>query len=180
MVSLSCVRLCGVHGAAVAVLCLWSAAMGCGATLQGDAVSGDASLARDGAAAGDTGALGAGADAAFLDDCPLGRAPARRQYRCDPLSNEGCRADESCRPFVEYPTLLCAAEVYHTRCFSNGPVAPGGFCRIGNDCAAGSGCFVTGAMNRCLRLCSFDGGVSACPRGTVCEPTDQPDFGACQ
>ncbi|MDB4931310.1 MAG: uncharacterized protein JWM10_3794 [Myxococcaceae bacterium] len=114
------------------------------------------------------------------DACPGTRPPAQRAYECDPLAGGECPAGEGCYAFVEYPTARCGSETYRARCFEVGTTAPGEFCRGGTECAAGAGCFVTGAMNRCLRLCRLDGAEPRCQRGTVCEPTDLPDFGACE
>lgn len=114
------------------------------------------------------------------DACPGPRPAPMRAYECDPFASAGCPAGEGCYAFIEYPTVRCGSETYRAQCFAAGTTEPGRFCTSGTDCTAGSGCFVTGAMNRCLRLCRVDGTGAECPRGTVCEPTDLPDFGACQ
>lgn len=114
------------------------------------------------------------------DPCPGPRPPPVRGYVCDPFAQRGCAPGEGCYAFIEYPATLCGSETYRSACLPAGTGAPGRFCTSGTECAPGSGCFVTGAMNRCLRLCRVDGDGSECPRGTVCEPTDLPDFGACQ
>lgn len=111
--------------------------------------------------------------------CPGPKPPPRRQYDCDPFLQRGCAAGESCYPFIEYPAQRCAAEVYRAQCARAGTSGQDAFCRAGAECAPGHACFVTGAMNRCLQLCRLDGAAPQCPRGRVCEPTDLPDFGAC-
>lgn len=114
------------------------------------------------------------------DACGGARPPAQRAYECDPLAGGGCPPGEGCYAHIEYPSVRCGSEIYRAQCFPVGTNPPGTFCRSGLECTAGSGCFVTGAMNRCLRLCRLDGTEPRCQRGTVCEPTDLPDFGACQ
>lgn len=114
------------------------------------------------------------------DACPGPRPAPMRDYACDPFGRGGCPPGEGCYAFIEYPTARCGSETYRARCLPAGSAPPGRFCTSGTDCAPGSGCFVTGAMNRCLRLCRVDGSGDPCPRGAVCEPTDLPDFGACQ
>lgn len=114
------------------------------------------------------------------DACPGTNPPAQRQYDCDPLGTGECPSGQGCYAFIEYPQVRCGSETYRAACFDVGSTPTGTFCRSGTDCAEGAGCFVTGAMNRCLRLCRLDGTEPRCQRGTVCEPTDLPDFGACQ
>lgn len=114
------------------------------------------------------------------DACGGARPPAQRAYECDPIVGGGCPAGDGCYAFIEYPSVRCGSETYRAMCFQEGSNQPGTFCRSGTECTAGAGCFVTGAMNRCLRLCRLDGTEPRCQRGTVCEPTDLPDFGACQ
>lgn len=114
------------------------------------------------------------------DACPGPRPTPMRAYECDPFSQRGCPSGEGCYAFIEYPQARCGSETYRAQCFASGGTPQGQFCRGGSECSPGSGCFVTGAMNRCLRLCRIDGTGDPCPRGTVCEPTDLPDFGACQ
>ncbi|MEZ4393879.1 MAG: hypothetical protein R3A48_22630 [Polyangiales bacterium] len=114
------------------------------------------------------------------DACPGPRPAPMRAYECDTFAQTGCPAGEGCYAFIEYPSERCGSETYRARCFAAGSTAAGRFCQSGSECAPGSGCFVTGAMNRCLRLCRLDGAGEPCPRGSVCEPTDLPDFGACQ
>lgn len=114
------------------------------------------------------------------DACPGPRPPPMRAYECEPFAQTGCPAGEGCYAFIEYPAERCGSETYRAQCFAAGTTGQGRFCQSGSECAPGSGCFITGAMNRCLRLCRLDGSGDPCPRGAVCEPTDLPDFGACQ
>lgn len=114
------------------------------------------------------------------DACPGARPPPMRDYQCDPFAQRSCPAGEGCYASIEYPTVRCGSETYRAQCLPAGSTAPGRFCTSGTQCTPGSGCFVTGAMNRCLQLCRVDTTGVPCPRGTVCEPTDLPDFGACQ
>ena len=163
-------------------------ALGCASTVDGTGGAdggdprGDAAARRDAAAdARDVPYFDANAYDVYREDaCPGDRPTAQRAYECDALAGAGCPAGEGCYAFIEYPPVRCGSETYRARCFPVGAVAPGMFCRTGTECVAGAGCFVTGAMNRCLRLCRLDGAEPRCPRGTVCEPTDLPDFGACQ
>jgi hypothetical protein len=111
--------------------------------------------------------------------CPSPRPAPRRDYVCDPVRGTGCEVGEGCYAFIEYPSVRCGVETYRSVCAPAGTTPAGEFCRSGNECRSGFGCFVTGAMNRCLRLCRLDGTGTPCDRGQVCEPTDLPDFGAC-
>lgn len=111
--------------------------------------------------------------------CPDGSTEGVRQYNCDPFSSRGCEPGQACYPYIEYPMGRCAAEVYRTDCFSAGTLPVGSPCGSSGFCEPGSSCFATGAGTRCLRLCRIDGTPPQCPRGAVCEPTDLPDFGAC-
>lgn len=169
-------------------LLMWLS-LGCASTIDGtggpDGSVGtrDASARRDASAADarDVPYFDTNAYDVFREDaCPGVRPPAQRAYECDPLAGTGCPGGQGCYAFIEYPSVRCGSETYRARCFEAGSTAPGMFCRSGTECAAGAGCFVTGAMNRCLRLCRLDGAEPRCRRGTVCEPTDLPDFGACQ
>ncbi len=161
-------------------------ATGCASTLDGgsaevaqgrpDAATADGDVP---APLGDAAVVTGGYDVFAADVCPGGRPPALRQYRCDPFAERACPRGYTCRPFVDPPTVACGAETYRAECFVDGRVAVGGFCQLGTDCAADTACFTTAAANRCLRLCRLDGTAPACPRGTVCEPTDLPNIGAC-
>jgi hypothetical protein len=155
---------------------------GTGGPFGGGGPGADAGLRRDAAPdARDVPYFDTNAYDVFREDaCPGTRPPAQREYECDPLGGEGCPADQGCYAYIEYPTVRCGSEIYRARCFEAGTTATGMFCRSGTECTAGAGCFVTGAMNRCLQLCRLDGAEPRCQRGTVCEPTDLPDFGACQ
>lgn len=163
--------------------------LGCASTIDGTGgldggrdAGGDSASRRDAPAdARDVPYFDTNAYDVFREDaCPGVRPPAQRAYECDPLSRTGCPVGQGCYAFIEYPMVRCGSEIYRARCFDVGSTEPGLFCRSGTECSAGSGCFVTGAMNRCLRLCRLDGAEPRCQRGTVCEPTDLPDFGACQ
>jgi len=143
----------------------------------------------------DGGAIGPGADASrdvrFRDvpdplpdafrepPCPDGSTDGVRMYECDPFTNRGCASGMACYPFIEYPMGRCAREIYRATCIPAGTQPVGAPCEGSNACVAGSSCFATGAGTRCLRLCRLDGAEPRCPRGSVCEPTDLPDFGAC-
>lgn len=111
--------------------------------------------------------------------CPDGSTEGVRMYTCDPFTNSGCGAGTACYPFIEYPMGRCAREIYRSECVPSGTQPVGSPCEGSNACVAGSSCFATGAGTRCLKLCRIDGGEPRCPRGSVCEPTDLPDFGAC-
>ncbi|MDP3278900.1 MAG: hypothetical protein Q8Q09_27155 [Deltaproteobacteria bacterium] len=111
--------------------------------------------------------------------CPDGSTDGVRMYSCDPLTQRGCSAGEACYPYIEYPMGRCAREIYRAECVQAGTSQPGSACEGSQSCVAGSTCFATGAGTRCLRLCRLDGTEPRCPRGAVCEPTDIPDFGAC-
>ncbi len=164
---------------------MMAAALGCAATVEGN--GGDGSVHGD--AARDTGGdhpdipyFDTNAYDVFRDDaCGGNPAPVQRAYECDPVHDTGCTMpNTACYAYIEYPMVRCGSEVYRARCFPVGTTPNGAFCRSGLECGAGAGCFVTGAMNRCLQLCALDGTEPRCPRGTVCEPSDLPDFGACQ
>lgn len=177
--------------------CFWasgllaaSALLGCASTVDGDGRRADGGAdARVDRPAADREAPDARVDAGFFDTntydiyrdppCPGARPPPRRDYACEPLGQQGCQPGESCYPFIEYPTERCGVETYRAQCFAAGTSGQGDFCRGGTECLSGYACFVTGAMNRCLRLCRLDGTEPRCGRGQVCEPTDLPDFGAC-
>ncbi len=114
------------------------------------------------------------------DRCPGDAGGAERAYSCDPwMPAVGCGDGQGCYPWIEYPSEPCGHEIYHADCFPTGPMPVDGFCTSTTDCAAGLTCFVTGSGNRCLLLCRNDGTAPQCPKGRVCEPTDLPDFGAC-
>lgn len=116
------------------------------------------------------------------DACAPEAGMGVRMYTCDPFNPYvGCPAGEACYPFIDYPDGPCGREVYRAECRPVGTVPMDGFCGGGAEgtCAPGLTCFVTGAGNRCLTLCRIDGSGAPCPRGQVCEPTDLPDFGAC-
>ena len=172
------------------ILVLAVVSSGCASTIDGTTATGDggvssrhdAAVVRDvGDDARDVPYFDTNAYDVFREDaCPGTNPPAQRMYTCDPLGTGGCPSGQGCYAFIEYPTVRCGSEIYRAECFDVGTTAPGEFCRSGTDCAQGSGCFVTGAMNRCLPLCALDGTEPRCPRGSVCEPTDLPDFGACQ
>jgi hypothetical protein len=117
----------------------------------------------------------------FREDVCGGDAGAGvRMYECDPFApTTGCPSGEGCYPSIEYPSEPCDREIYRAQCRPVGVIPVDGFCGGGEVCAPGLACFVTGAGNRCLALCRIDGGEPRCPRGRVCEPTDLPDFGAC-
>jgi hypothetical protein len=91
-----------------------------------------------------------------------------RAYECDPFAGAGCPAGDGCYAFIEYPTARCGSETYRAQCFAAGTTGQGRFCQSGSECAPGSGCFITGAMNRCLRLCRLDGSGDPCPRAARC------------
>ncbi len=112
--------------------------------------------------------------------CPGTPPPPVRMYTCDPLNTSSCPAGQSCYPSIDYPTMVCGVETYRTDCFPAGTSGQDTFCMFGTQCRVGFSCFVTGAMNRCLRLCRLDGRPPQCDNGTVCEISDIPDFGACQ
>lgn len=114
------------------------------------------------------------------DACAPEAGAGVRMYDCDPFRpTDSCPAGQSCYPYIDYPEGRCGREVYRAVCLPAGTIPVDGFCGGGEACAPGLACFVTGAGNRCLRLCRIDGGEPSCPRGQVCEPTDLPDFGAC-
>jgi hypothetical protein len=114
------------------------------------------------------------------DVCPGDAAPGVRMYTCDPFAAvSGCDTGMACYPWIEYPGTQCGSEIYHADCMMVGTTPVDGFCTGSGECAAGLTCFVTGSGNRCLQLCHIDGSDPQCPRGRVCEPTDLPDFGAC-
>lgn len=114
------------------------------------------------------------------DACAPEAGMGIRMYDCDPFRPTAtCPPGQACYPFIEYPEGRCGREVYRAVCLPAGTTPVDGFCTGGEACEPGSACFVTGAGNRCLRLCRLDGGEPRCPRGQVCEPTDLPDFGAC-
>lgn len=114
------------------------------------------------------------------DTCPGDAAAGVRMYNCDPFAVvSGCTDGMGCYPWIEYPATACGSEIYHADCMVVGPTPIDGFCTSGGECAGGLACFVTGSGNRCLQLCHIDGSDPQCPRGRVCEPTDLPDFGAC-
>lgn len=120
-------------------------------------------------------------DVTFREDaCPPVTGPAVRMYDCDPLATRsGCGPGEGCYTTIEYPPMPCAREIYRAICIPAGSTPVNSPCGSGDECVPGSACFVTGAGNRCLRLCRTDGTEPSCPRGQVCEPTDSPDIGAC-
>lgn len=114
------------------------------------------------------------------DTCPGDAAQGVRMYTCDPFQAlSGCTDGMACYPWIEYPSTVCGSEIYHADCAVVGVTPIDGFCTTGGECAAGLTCFVTGSGDRCLQLCHIDGTNPQCPRGRVCEPTDIPDFGAC-
>ena len=49
----------------------------------------------------------------------------------------------------------------------------------GHGAEGGMGPNLTGAGNRCLRLCGLSGGPPHCGRGRICAWADLPGFGAC-
>ncbi len=160
----------------------WLAA-GCASTVDGTSDGGadgarwDASAAAD---AHDVTYFDTGAYEIFRDPpCPEPRPAPRRAYECDPIRQQNCAINQGCYVYVDPPTERCDVETYRARCFAEGTRRQGQFCAAGAECAVGFSCFVTGAMNRCLRLCRLDGTGDACARGLVCQPTDLPDFGAC-
>ena len=158
----------------------WLAA-GCASTVDGasDRVDG-APVDNGDAGARDVAYFDASAYEIFRDPpCPDGGAAPRRVYECDPLRQTGCPVRQGCYVYVDPPADRCGAETYRARCFGEGARTQGQFCTGGAECAVGYSCFITGAMNRCLRLCRLDGGGAPCARGLVCQPTDLPDFGAC-
>ncbi|MEI8258468.1 MAG: hypothetical protein WCJ30_22570 [Deltaproteobacteria bacterium] len=112
------------------------------------------------------------------DACPGDAAAGVRMYTCDPFAVvSGCADGQGCYPWIEYPSVPCGSEIYHADCMPVGPTPIDGFCTSGGECTGGLACFVTGSGNRCLQLCHIDGTDPQCPRGR--EPTDLPDFGAC-
>ena len=114
------------------------------------------------------------------DTCPGDAAAGERMYNCDPFNpTVGCPDGQACYPYIEYPMGVCGHEIYHADCTPVGSTPIDGFCNTGIECGPGLTCFVTGSGNRCLALCRIDGSPPQCPRGRVCEPTDDPDFGAC-
>lgn len=167
---------------AAAVLCACSSTVTPSGAVDGGAdASSDARVLRDGAEAGrDVQVFDTAAYDVFRDDaCPGSRPPPQRDYRCDPFAAGQCPPGEGCYVFIEYPSQRCGSETYRSLCLSAGDVPGDGFCNRDTRCAPGFSCFVTGASNRCLQLCRLDGAPPQCPRGRVCEPTDLPDYGAC-
>ncbi len=120
----------------------------------------------------------AGDDAFVEPPCPDAGTSARL-YRCDPFSQRGCGPGEACYPFIEYTMDRCDRERFGAECRPAGAVPVGSACDGSQPCVPGASCFATGAGTRCLRLCRLDGTAPTCPRGAVCEPTDNPDLGAC-
>jgi hypothetical protein len=169
-----------------AALLLLASLNACAASVAADRDGGAMDGARSDGATGDV-----GRDVRYRDvpdplpdtftdpPCPDGSTEGVRQYNCDPFSSSGCGPGEACYPYIEYPMGRCAAEIYHADCIPAGTVPVGSPCGRSGACEPGSSCFATGAGTRCLRLCRIDGTAPQCPRGAVCEPTDLPDFGAC-
>jgi hypothetical protein len=158
---------------------------GCAARVGGDVDGGD----RDGGT-GDAGMRDAGRDVrfrdvpsvgddAFVEDpCPEAGMSVR-EYRCDPFSQAGCDPGDGCYPRITYTMDRCARERFGAECRPAGGIAVGAACGGAEPCVPGASCFATGSGTRCLRLCRLDGAPPTCPRGAVCEPTDNPDIGAC-
>jgi hypothetical protein len=168
------------------LLLAWLAA-GCATTVDaaaddvGEGARDDRPVAeRDGGAPRDVAYFDAGAYEIFRDPpCPTARPAPQRAYECEPLRQTGCAVNQGCYVYVDPPAERCGVETYRARCFREGARTQGQFCAGGSECALGFSCFITGAMNRCLRLCRLDGSGAPCERGLVCQPTDLPDFGAC-
>jgi hypothetical protein len=135
---------------------------------------------------GGTGAGGSGGTAqdagfdVFVDPgCPDVVVPPPVS-ECDPFNTpSGCRFDEGCYPFVEYPGGECATEQYGSRCLPAGTGTQGSDCEEAR-CAPGFVCVVGAAPgSRCVQLCPVFGD-DLCPAGMVCEPIDiQQGFGGC-
>ena len=176
------------HARALAALTVTAAmvATGCAASVRAEPDGGAMDGSRNDGATED-----AGRDVRYRDvpaplpdtfrdpPCPDGSTEGVRQYNCDPFASNTCGPGEACYPFIEYPMGRCAREIYHAECVPAGTVPVGMPCGMGGACVGGAGCFATGAGTRCLQLCRIDGTAPQCPRGAVCEPTDLPDFGAC-
>jgi hypothetical protein len=164
---------------------------GCGGDVSADAAgagAGGGSSGRGGSAAGGSNAGGSGGSPArdagfdvFVDPgCPEAPPPDERN-ECDPFAGDsGCRFDEGCYPFVQYPSGdPCAAETFGTRCMPAGTGSQGADCENAR-CAPGFICIVGGAPGaRCARLCPVFG-QETCPAGLVCEPVDiEQGYGGC-
>ncbi len=81
--------------------------------------------------------------------------------RCDPLTQQGCAADEKC-------TTLGQDRIY---CVPDGPVGVGCPCTLGNelgrnydDCSRGTMC----VNGRCTPICDPGGGAAVCAEGSHC------------
>jgi hypothetical protein len=166
-------------------------AAGCGGDVSadgGNAGAGQAGLggggtgaggASAGGSSGSGGAIDAGFDVFVDPGCPdAGPAPVINS--CDPFAAEsGCRFDEGCYPFVQYPSDRCGTELFGTQCLPAGSGTQGSDCET-DRCAPGFVCIVGGAPGtRCAELCSVFG-ENSCPRGLLCEPIDiQQGLGGC-
>ena len=112
-------------------------------------------------------------------DCPDVEPPPP-VIECDPFASQtGCRFDQGCYPFVEYPTGRCSSERFGTLCLVAGTAKQGEGCED-RSCAPGFLCVVGSAPGaRCVELCDVFGD-NRCPPGLVCEPIDiQQGFGGC-
>ncbi len=104
--------------------------------------------------------------------------PPIEMYDCDPIAQIGCMEDESCSPFVDYPSDPCSSEVYGAMCIPAGTLTQGESCSSQMDCAAGYICLITGAGTTCGRACDLED-QDACSDGLICVSTDVTGIGAC-
>lgn len=120
---------------------------------------------------------GAGGLPTFEDPgCP-NPPPPLEDYACDPYGSfGGCEPDESCYPYVDYPSTKCGQEIYGAICTPSGQGQQGEGCEAG--CAASHVCVVTGEGTQCVRLCDLNAAVP-CAGGLVCAPVDIPGIGGC-
>lgn len=170
---------------------------GCGGSVSADPIGGGGDPSSGGAGAtggaggggggvggsGGTGAapaVDAGSDAPYVDPgCPNITTPPPLN-ECDPFATPtGCRFDQGCYPFVDYPSGKCETERYGTLCQVAGTATQGELCEF-ERCAPGYMCVIGGAPGaRCVQLCSVFGDAQ-CPPGLVCEPVDiQQGYGGC-
>lgn len=120
---------------------------------------------------------GAGGLPSFEDPgCP-NPPPPLEDYACDPYGSFGaCGANESCYPYVDYPSAKCGQEIYGAVCTPAGEGKQGEGCELG--CVANHVCVVTGEGTQCVRLCDLNAAVP-CAGGLVCAPVDIPGIGGC-
>jgi hypothetical protein len=78
---------------------------------------------------------------------------------CDPVTGDGCPADEAC---VVVPPAA------GFECWPAGTTGPGEPCGV-EDCRIGTGCYTTdGVSFLCYEYCDLDGIRHPCPAGLVC------------